>query len=270
MHALDDVAALAELAQDALRLGPDEPLRMADLSRDTENFQRPQPADLQRVELVRLAVGARREIDDAGLAGVADKLAVELRPAFGLDLAFESTADIEIGARSQLLGDELARPVAHALLDVVARDHEVLAIVPHAAHDQVDMRMLGVPVIDGDPVELRAEIFFHLADEIAGEGSKVRHVGGVVGRDDEAEMMPVIATALCEGAGVGILRSRPEQPRLLPVTGHAVAAQIVEMRSERRGSSGVTDHTRLDDGATRARRDEAISLNAGALATPEA
>src|SRR5690606_28849167 len=103
-----------ELAQDALRLGPDEPLRMADLDRDTENFEGPQPADLQSVKFVWLSVGARREVDDAGLAGVADKLAVELRPAFGLDLAFESAADIEIGARSQLLGDELARPVAYA------------------------------------------------------------------------------------------------------------------------------------------------------------
>src|SRR5690606_21043888 len=128
----------------------------------------------------------------------------------------------------------------------------------------------GVPVIDGHPVEPRAEILFHLADEIAGEGSEVRHVGRVVRRDNETEMMPVVAAAFGEGADIGILGSRPEQPRLFPVTGHAVTAQIVEMGSERRGSWGVADHAHLDDSAARARRDEAVGLNTGALTAPEA
>lgn len=54
------------------------------------------------------------------------------------------------------------------------------------------------------------------------------------------------AAALGEGAGIGILRFRPKQPRLLPVMGHAVAAQIVEMRLERRDWSG--DHSAPDHG----------------------
>ena len=70
-----------------------------------------------------------REVDDAGVTGVADELPVELRPALGLDLALERAADVEIGARPQLLGDEVLGPGAHALLDVVARDDEVLAVV---------------------------------------------------------------------------------------------------------------------------------------------
>lgn len=77
--------------------------------------------------------------------------------------------NVEIGARPQLLGDEIARPVPHPLLDVVAGDHEVLPIVANTAHDQMDMRMRGVPVIDRHPVEARPEILFHLADKIARE-----------------------------------------------------------------------------------------------------
>ena len=44
--------------------------------------------------------------------------------------------------------------------------------------------------------------------------------------------MPVVLAAIGEGARVDFVALRAEQPRLLPVTGHAVAAQIVEMRSE--------------------------------------
>ena len=131
----------------------DDPLARTDLIGEAKDFELAQPADLERVEFVRLAVGTRREIDDAGAAAVARKLTIELGPALGLDLALESAADLEIGARAELLRDEIARAVAHAFLDVVARDDEVLAVVAHAAHDEMDMGIVGVPVIDGDPVE---------------------------------------------------------------------------------------------------------------------
>ena len=59
-------------------------------------------------------------------AGVADKLAVEPCPALGLDLALEAATDVEVGARPELLRDEILRPRPHALADVVPRDDEVL------------------------------------------------------------------------------------------------------------------------------------------------
>ncbi len=34
---------------------------------------------------------------------------------------------------------------------------------------RMDMGMLGVPVIDGDLIEPRAEILLHLTDQLAGE-----------------------------------------------------------------------------------------------------
>ncbi|MNT87734.1 hypothetical protein D3C72_2281830 [compost metagenome] len=57
-----------------------------------------------------------------------------------------------IGARTQLLGDEILRAGAHAFLDVVARDDEVLAVVGATAQDDMDVRVVRVPVIDADPV----------------------------------------------------------------------------------------------------------------------
>ena len=44
-----------------------------------------------------------------------------------------------------------------------------LAVVTHAAHDQMDVRVFRIPVIDSGPIELGAEILLHLTDEIAGE-----------------------------------------------------------------------------------------------------
>ena len=46
----------------------------------------------------------------------------------------------------------------HAAADVLAPDHEVLARLILASHDDVRVRVVGVPVIDGDPFELRLRL----------------------------------------------------------------------------------------------------------------
>ncbi len=46
-------------------------------------------------------------------------------------------------------------------------------------------------------------------------------------------MIPVILAPLGKCACIGILGARPEQASLLPVAGHAFAAEIIEMGSER-------------------------------------
>ena len=66
--------------------------------------------------------------------------------------------------------------------------------------------VIRVPVIDGDPIELGAEIGFHLPGEIARESFEVGHLTGVLGGDDEAEMMPVVLAAIREGYVVSALR----------------------------------------------------------------
>ena len=71
----------------------------------------------------------------------------------------------------------------------------------------MDVRIIGVPVIDADPVELRAEVLLHLPHQVAGEGLEVCHLDRVLRRDDEAEMVPVVLGALGEGLGDRRLRS---------------------------------------------------------------
>src|SRR3546814_16781072 len=98
------------------------------------------------MKFVGLAVVPRRQFDEAGALAVAGELPIKIGPALGLDLALERAADFMIGTRSELVGDQISRTIPHPLLDVVAGDDEVLAFVAHAADDQVDGGMIGVPM----------------------------------------------------------------------------------------------------------------------------
>jgi hypothetical protein len=55
---------------------------------------------------------------------------------------------------------------------------------------------------DGDPVQTGAEIALHLDRQGACKSPEVGHLGGILRRDDETEMMPVVEAASREGHGV--------------------------------------------------------------------
>ena len=121
------------------------------------------------------------KIDVPGLVGGHADLGVEPGPALGADIALKRGADFVLGLRAEFDRYKLLGPGAQAAADIVAGDDEVLAGLVDAAHQQVDMRIVGVPVIDGDPIEPGPKIGFHLPREVAGEGAEVGHLGGVFG-----------------------------------------------------------------------------------------
>ncbi len=97
----------------------------------------------------------------------------------------------------------------------------------------MDVRLVGVPVIDGNPVDARSEISLGAGHQVAGERAQVGHFRRVLGRHDEAEMVPVVRAPLGECRDVGGIAPRIEQAGVRPVTGHAVALQIAEVLGER-------------------------------------
>ncbi|REG35269.1 hypothetical protein ATH84_103630 [Paracoccus versutus] len=110
------------------------------------------------------------------------------------------------------------------------------------------MGIVGVPVIDGDPVQIRAEVLFHLRHEVPGEPLQVGHVGGILRRDDEAEMVPVVLAVLGEGGIVGIIAAGVGHQPAAVVAADALALEIGEMGRHRRRAEGpapVPDHPRL-------------------------
>lgn len=88
------------------------------------------------------------------------------------------------------------------------------------------MRVVGVPVIDSYPIEPRAEINFHLLGKVSGEGPEVGHLAGVLGRDDEPEMVTVVPATFCESRAIGAVAAGVEHLGPLATPGDAVPLQV--------------------------------------------
>ena len=114
------------------------------------------------------------------------------------------------------------------------------------------MRIVGVPMIDRDPIKLGPEVALCLGHEIAREGADVLHRSSVLGRDDEAEMVAVVFAGRSESPLVGGIAVAVEHGRITPVSGDALALQIVNVLRQRRRPeplSAMADDPRLDDDA---------------------
>jgi hypothetical protein len=70
--------------------------------------------------------------------------------------------------------------------------------------------VVGIPVIDGNPVELCAEVARGIDHQLTGKGAEVGHLGRLFRRDDETEMVAVLFAPLDEGALIDGVGSRIE------------------------------------------------------------
>ena len=193
-----------------------------------------QAADHQPADLRVRGSGCRgAQVEKTKIVGLIAQLPVESRPAFCRDFPFERMPDFVLRLWAELQSNELLGAGPQPAADVVPRDHEIAATIIHATNDQMHMRIVGVPVIDRDPVKPRAKIGFHPPREIAGEPAQVLHLCGILGRDDEAEMMPVVLASCREVRTVQTVGLGIEEQALLPFLADAVAAQIGEMGRER-------------------------------------
>jgi hypothetical protein len=186
---------------------------------------------------------------------------VEASQPFRLHLGSQLVGDVDLGLRSELKRHQLASAMADAMRDIVAGDVEHPPLISNAAHQDMGVRVAGVVVVDGDPVETRSEIALDLSHEIAGEGAQVLHLDGILGCDDEAELMPVATAALDKRpalVAVATVLERGINPALFAVARHAVALKIAQMRIDRPGRDAThlraacttlgreLDHARLD------------------------
>ena len=92
------------------------------------------------------------------------------------------------------------------------------------------VRMAGVEVVDRDPIELGPEVFLHLLHHLAGETAKIGQPVAVLGRDDEAELMPVLSPALQKLAAIRRISLRSVEPAPFSFPVRPVALQIAQMR----------------------------------------
>src|SRR4030095_10268229 len=135
--------------------------------------------------------------------------------------------------------------------DVYAAEDSVGTIVRAAAHENMDMRMFGVPVIDGDPVEPRAEFARGLTHQVTGEAPQAFQLSGIIRGDDEPEMMPIAFAAFRKSTAVCIVPRSIEELTGRSIARDAVPFEITDMSPQCARRPHATYDTRFDHGAAR-------------------
>jgi hypothetical protein len=165
-----------------------------------------------------------------------DQHPVEPGEAIGLHFPLKLLRHLKFGLPAQFPGNNLAGPFADAMGDIIAGNVEGLAVVGNAPNEDMGVGVAGVVVIDRDPVELGPEVGFHLLHQIAGRLARIGKVHAVLGRDDETELVPVIAAPVEKGTAVLHIALGRIDLALLSVTGHAVAFEIAQVCVDRSGA----------------------------------
>jgi hypothetical protein len=86
--------------------------------------------------------------------------------------------------------------------------------------------MAGVVVIDRDLLELGPEVGLHLLHQIAGGQAQVGQFHAVFGRDDETELVAVLAAPVEESTAILHVALARIDLALLAILGHAVPFKI--------------------------------------------
>ena len=232
VHGLDDVAALAKLPQHGLGLWRDDPSAGLDLGRQPHALQLACPLDQQRTILTEgvahVLVGA--QVGELPPLLLGDQHPVERGEAIGVHFPLKLLRDLQLGLPAQFQRHDLAGPFANAVGDIVAGDVEGLAVVGDAAKEDMGMRMSSVVVIDRDPVEFRPEVGFHLGHQATGSLAQIRQFRAVLGRDDEAELMPIIPTTVQESVAILHVAIGRIDLALLAILRHAIPFEVTQVR----------------------------------------
>lgn len=123
--------------------------------------------------------------------------------------------------------------MADAMGNIVPSNIEDAAFLQDTSDDDVGMRMAGVVMIDRNPVEARLQILLHLSHQIACKILQIGHFVGVFGRNNEAELMPILAAPFDKGLAVSlILKSRISLP-FLAVPIDSVPFEVAKVRIDR-------------------------------------
>ena len=85
------------------------------------------------------------------------------------------------------------------------------------------MRMAGVVVIDGQPVEVGFKVLLHLVHQLAREAAKIAQLDSVLRGYDETELVFVLGASLQKGRALWMIQKPAVDLSSLSVPAHAVA-----------------------------------------------
>jgi hypothetical protein len=188
--------------------------------------------------------------DSAGLLACLER-AVERSEPLLTDFACKLILDVDLGARAELIGEDGLGATPRSLRQVTAVDGDVVTVFVDPADDHMDVRVVGVPVIDGAPHQSATEVRLHLSHQPASERGQI-HFRSVLGRDDEPKL-----------ALLALNRRTQRRPNVRHLGGavdtpggavllDAIAFDVREMEGHRALAVRVQgDEPRLDDTAAR-------------------
>ena len=165
------------------------------------------------------------------LAGLGEQRPIDAGEAILIDLGRELALLLDFGDRTEFERHQLACSLANAMGDVIAIDDQILAQLITAIDNDMNMGMAGIKMVHRGPIELRSQVSFEFAHEVAGEAREVAELRAVFGRDDEAKLVAVVLAAIEEGIAVGPVLRRRIEPAALAIARGAVALNITEMSS---------------------------------------
>jgi hypothetical protein len=124
--------------------------------------------------------------------------------------------------------------------DVVTADDEILTVIGASADQDMDVWIVGIPMIDGNPVEFCAEVALGIGHQITGKGAKVGHPGRIFRRNDETEMVAVLFAPFSERALIDGVGSRIEHAGMRAITGDAIPLQVSNVLYQRRRAEFIS------------------------------
>src|SRR5216683_2198547 len=241
VHRLDDVTALPQFAQGGLQLFTQLPAAWRLFGGESH------PLELAKSRQPQCAVGDAARIGrrvpevKATFAGLGDQRPIDAGEAVLINLGRELASLLDFGDRTEFERHELACPIANAMGDVVAIDNQILAQLISTVDDDMNMGMAGIKMVHRDPIELRSQVSFEFAHEVAGEAGEVAEAHTVLRRDDDAKLVAIVLAAIEEGIAVGPVLRRRIQPAALTIARGAVALNITEMSGGSSVLPGGTD-----------------------------
>src|SRR5882757_8375896 len=253
VHRLDDVAALAQFAQGGLQLFAQLPAARRGFAGKPHSFQLAKPRQPQRAVGDAARIGRRVPEIHETLAGLGDQRPIDASEAILIDLGRELAPLLDLGDRTEFERHQFACPFANAMGDVIAVDDQILVQLISAVDDDMNMGMAGIKMVHRDPIELRSQVTFAFAHEVAGEAREITEAHTVLRRDDDAKLVAIVLAAIEEGIAVGPVLRRRIQPAALAIARGAVALNITQMSGSAAVLAGGAYRARFDHDAPGAR-----------------
>src|SRR5579871_2472683 len=233
---LDHVLVALPLLELALVVFGQLPALIVNPLRESQPAEILKPLDLLLGPDAR-RLGVRVEVlvaDDAVLVGLALERPVDLGPLLAPDHPLARLQHLGLKPRPELPRRELLTSRPDAFTQIVAVDLKRTPVLPDAANQQMDVRVVGVVMVDRDPFELRSEVLFHSAHQLAHVIAKIQPIR-VLGRDDDAPHQ-LVAAALPRSHRrhqVDPLARRVEAEPLLELPLRARTREVLRVRDPR-------------------------------------